>query len=90
MNCAIAPTDPLSSMSLPKSAPRRNSGKNDARNPAAEPMNVCVQCASSGSPAARRGDQPRRRREDEHAPAAERQPHEDAQAEQDAGEAHER
>src|ERR1700722_1718637 len=48
---AIAVTDPLSSMSLPNSAPSRNSGKNCARNCAALPMNVCVQCASSGWPA---------------------------------------
>ena len=52
MNCAIAATEPLSSMSFPKSAPSRNSGKNCAKNPAAAPMKVCVQCASSGSPAA--------------------------------------
>ena len=52
MKTAIAVTDPLSSMSLPNTAPSRNSGKNCAINPAAAPMNVFVQCASSGSPAA--------------------------------------
>ena len=51
MQSAIAETEPLSSISLPNSAPSRNSGKNCARNCAALPMKVCVQCASSGSPA---------------------------------------
>ncbi len=49
MKRAIAATEPLSSISLPNTAPSRNSGKNCATNPAPEPMNVCVQCASSGS-----------------------------------------
>src|SRR5258706_7379753 len=46
---AIAATEPLSSISLPNSAPSRNSGKNCARKPAALAMKVCVQWASSGS-----------------------------------------
>ena len=49
---AIAATEPLSSMSLPNTAPSRNSGKNCRMNPAAAPMNVMVQLASSGSCAA--------------------------------------
>ena len=44
-------TDPESSISLPNSAPSRKIGKNCAKNPAAPPMKVWVQCASSGSPA---------------------------------------
>ena len=52
MKSAIAVTDPLSSISLPKTAPSRNSGKNCRMKPAAEPMNVTVQFASSGSLAA--------------------------------------
>src|SRR3954469_10425895 len=51
IHAAIAPTAPLSSISLPNSAPSRNSGKKDATKRAAEPMKVWVQCASSGSPA---------------------------------------
>ncbi len=47
----MALTEPLSSISLPNSAPSRNSGKNCATKRAALPMKVCVQCASSGSPA---------------------------------------
>ena len=43
MKLAMALTDPLSSISLPNSAPSRNSGKNCARNCAALPMKVCVQ-----------------------------------------------
>src|SRR6202022_3870520 len=46
---AIAATEPLSSISLPNSAPSRNSGKNCARKPAALTMKVWVQWASSGS-----------------------------------------
>ena len=49
MKFAIAATEPLSSISLPNSAPSRNSGKNCARKPAALPMKVWVQWASSGS-----------------------------------------
>ena len=52
MNRAIAATEPLSSISLPKTAPSRNSGKNCRMKPAAAPMNVMVQLASSGSCAA--------------------------------------
>ena len=40
MKCAMAVTEPLSSMSLPNSAPSRNSGKNCARKFAALPMKV--------------------------------------------------
>src|SRR5262245_60646109 len=47
----MAWTDPLSSISLPNSAPSKNIGKNCATNCAALPMKVCVQWASSGSPA---------------------------------------
>src|SRR5579872_5810659 len=50
MKSATAATEPLSSMSLPNTAPSRNSGKNCARKVAALPMKVCVQLASSGSP----------------------------------------
>ncbi|MOA57105.1 hypothetical protein D3C78_1812180 [compost metagenome] len=50
MKLAIAVTAPLSSISLPNKAPNRNKGKNCATKPAAPPMNVCVQCASNGSP----------------------------------------
>src|SRR5512140_2588731 len=49
MKLAIAATEPLSSISLPNSAPSRNSGKNCARQPAALSMKVWVQWASSGS-----------------------------------------
>src|SRR5712671_2063083 len=49
MKLAIAATEPLSSISLPNSAPSRNSGKNCARKPAALAMKVWVQWASSGS-----------------------------------------
>src|SRR5687768_17133280 len=51
MKPAIVETKPLSSMSLPNKAPRRNSGKNWAMKPAALPMKVWVQWASRGSPA---------------------------------------
>jgi hypothetical protein len=51
MKAAIVSTAPLSSISLPNSAPSRNSGKNWATNCAALPMKVCVQRASRGSPA---------------------------------------
>src|SRR5262245_11458397 len=51
MKLAIAETEPLSSISLPNSAPSRNNGKNCARKVAAALMKVCVQVASSGSPA---------------------------------------
>jgi len=44
-------TEPESSMSLPNSAPSRNSGKNCATNSAALLMKICVQLASSGWPA---------------------------------------
>src|SRR5947199_1067606 len=49
MKLAIGATEPLSSISLPNSAPSRNSGKNCARKPAALTMKVWVQWASSGS-----------------------------------------
>src|ERR1051326_3112434 len=51
MYAAIACTEPLSSISLPNSAPSRKIGKNCATNAAPLPMKVCVQWASSGSPA---------------------------------------
>src|SRR5215831_11461741 len=51
MKPAMVCTDPLSSMSFPNNAPSRKIGKNCAMNCAALPMNVCVQWASSGSPA---------------------------------------
>src|SRR5262245_44508483 len=51
MKPAMAWTDPLSSMSLPNSAPSRKIGKNCAMNCAALLMKVCVQWASRGSPA---------------------------------------
>ena len=51
MKRAIACTEPLSSISFPNSAPSRKIGKNCAMNRAPLIMNVCVQCASSGSPA---------------------------------------
>ena len=50
MKSATADTERLSSMSLPKTAPRRKIGKNWARKRAALPMKICVQLASSGSP----------------------------------------
>src|SRR5262245_16129083 len=50
MKRAMTSTDPLSSISLPNSAPSRKSGKNRARNSAAPPMKVWVQWASSGAP----------------------------------------
>ena len=49
MYWAIDRTEPLSSISFPNSAPSRKIGKNCATKPAALPMNVCVQFASSGS-----------------------------------------
>src|SRR5262245_4238520 len=51
MKLAMAETEPLSSISLPNRAPSRNNGKNCARKVAAAVMKVCVQVASSGSPA---------------------------------------
>jgi hypothetical protein len=51
MNLAMVATEPLSSMSLPNSAPSRKIGKNCIMNCAALRMKVCVQCASAGSPA---------------------------------------
>ena len=48
MKSAIAETEPLSSMSLPNTAPSRKIGKNCATNCAALPMKVCVQLANSG------------------------------------------
>ncbi len=52
MKLAMTSTEPLSSMSFPNTAPRRNKGKNWARNFAAPPMKVSVQWASNGSFAA--------------------------------------
>src|SRR6516165_10627597 len=49
MKSAMAAIDPESSMSLPKRAPSKKSGKNWAKNPAALRMKVCVQCARMGS-----------------------------------------
>src|SRR5271166_4118737 len=49
MKVAIAATEPLSSISLPNSAPSKKIGKNCMTNCAALAMKVCVQCASSGS-----------------------------------------
>ena len=49
----MAVTEPKSSMSLPKRAPSRKSGKNWAKKPAALRMKVCVQCARMGSRANR-------------------------------------
>src|SRR5271157_2757791 len=49
MKAVIAETEPLSSISLPNSAPSKKIGKNCMTNCAALAMNVCVQCASSGS-----------------------------------------
>src|SRR3984957_2247905 len=46
-------TEPLSSISLPNSAPSKKIGKNWARKRAVPPMKVWVQWASSGSPAKR-------------------------------------
>jgi hypothetical protein len=51
MYLAIELTEPESSMSLPNRAPRRKIGKNCMTNCAALAMKVCVQWASSGSPA---------------------------------------
>ena len=48
--CAIALTEPVSSISLPNSPPSRNMGNHCAMNRAAPLINVCVQWASSGSP----------------------------------------
>ena len=50
MKAAIADTEPVSSISLPNSAPSRKIGKNCMTNWAALAMNVCVQCASIGCP----------------------------------------
>jgi hypothetical protein len=47
----MASAEPLSSISFPNSALSRNKGKNCAMKRAAAAMNVCVQLASSGSPA---------------------------------------
>ena len=88
MNCAIALTEPLSSISLPNSAPSRNSGKNCARNCAALPMKVWVQCASSGSPAKAAATSAAGRRQQQHAPAAKGEPDQQGEAEQDAEQAH--
>ena len=67
-------------MSLPNTAPSRNSGKNCARKRAALPMKICVQLASSGSPAERCGDQRRDRRQQQDAPAAKGEPDEKTRA----------
>ena len=48
---AIARAEPLSSISLPNTAPSRKSGKNWTMKRPAPLMSVWVQCASSGSPA---------------------------------------
>ena len=49
MKRAMAETEPLSSINLPNTAPRRKIGKNCATNCAALPIKVCVQVARSGS-----------------------------------------
>ena len=77
-------TEPLSSISLPNSAPSRNSGKNCARNCAALRMNVCVQCASSGSPEKPGSNQRHRRRQQQDAPAAVGKPDQQREGEEDA------
>ena len=79
MKRAMASTEPLSSMSLPNSAPSRNSGKNCARNCAALPMNVCVQWASSGSRETAAAIKCGRRSQQEHAPSAISQPDKQSQ-----------
>src|SRR5215472_1718008 len=50
MHAATVETEPLSSISLPNTAPSKNNGKNCARKRAALSMKVCVQLASSGCP----------------------------------------
>ena len=52
MKRAMTSTAPLSSISLPNRAPRRNSGKELRQKLRGAPMKVWVQWASSGSPAA--------------------------------------
>ncbi len=47
----MASADPLSSISLPKTAPSRKIGKNCDTKPAAPPMKIWVQDASKGCPA---------------------------------------
>jgi hypothetical protein len=84
----MAETEPLSSMSLPKTAPSRNNGKNCARKRAVRPMKVWVQWASSGSPAAAAASRAASWGQQQHAPAAKSQPDEQRQTEQDAKEAH--
>jgi len=76
----------LSSISLPNSAPSRNSGKNCARKLAALSMKLWVQWASKGSREniaaikAASGE----RREQQHAPASEGERDQQAEPDQDA------
>ena len=84
MKLAIAATEPLSSISLPNSAPSRNSGKNCARKPAALSMKVWVQWASSGSRENSAAIKAGERRKQQHAPAPEGERDQQAEPDQDA------
>ena len=84
MKFAIAATEPLSSISLPNSAPSRNSGKNCARKPAAlrhEGLGPVGQQRLAGE---QRCDQGRERRQQQHAPAPEGERDQKAEPDQDA------
>ena len=88
MKLAIAATEPLSSISLPNSAPSRNSGKNcamKARGAAHEGLRPVGQQRLAGE---QRRDQGRQRRQQQHAPAAEGERDQQAEAEQDAEKSH--
>ncbi len=88
MKSAMAVIEPLSSISLPKSAPSRNSGKNCARKRAAPFMKVWVQWASTGSPAKSAATTSAKRRQQQHAPAPEGEPDQQPEPNQNAEKPH--
>src|SRR3984893_18297834 len=84
---AMASTEPLASMSLPNSAPRRKIGKNCATKPAALFMKVCVQFASSGWPA-RSAAIRAHSGEKKNAPAPIGEPNQQTKSDQDSDDTH--
>jgi hypothetical protein len=75
-------------MSLPNSAPNRNSGKNCAMNRAALTMNVWGPMREQRFAGKGRGQQRRHRREQQHTPTPERQPNQQRQAKYNTEETH--
>ena len=88
MTCAMEATDPLSSISLPNSAPSRNKREklpDEARGTTHEGLGPVRQQRLAGEAG---GDEGGDRRQQQRAPAPKCQPDEQAEAEQDAEQTH--